>query len=165
MVFALPVRQGFFALASPALEFKEEDGQRTHQREIAGGDGVTHLTVILPLGVVAAVMLFDLDGPIATDQAEKFLRIGLLGPEAGHEIGRFVGGFDHAAFAQELSLAIDADELSGARQPQGGPIDLQDPEPALFEASMSLIDRLSLRGERRPRGAAWLWRARWVDCR
>lgn len=139
MVFALPVRQGFFARASPALEFKEEDGQRTHQRQIAGGDGVTHLTVILPLGVVPAVMLFGLDGPIATDQVEEFLRIGLLSPEAGRQIGRFVGGFDHAALAQELSLAIDPDELSGARQPHGRPVDLQDPESALFDASMSLI--------------------------
>jgi hypothetical protein len=118
MVLALPVRQGFFALAPPALEFKEEDGQRTHEREIAGGHGVTHLTVILPLGVVSAVMLFDLDGPIPSHQFEKFLRIDFLSPKAGHEIGRFVGGFDHAAFAQELSLAIDPDELSGASTTQ-----------------------------------------------
>jgi hypothetical protein len=66
--------------------------------------------------------------------------------------------------AQELSLAIDPDELSGARQPHGRPVDLQDPEPALFEASMSLVERLGLRGERRPRGAVWLWRARGADC-
>ena len=164
MVFALPVRQGLFALASLALEFKEEDGQRTHEREIASGDGMTHLAMIFPLGVVSAVMLFGLDGPIPSHQFEKFLRIDFLGPEAGHQIGGFLGGFDHAAFAQELSLAIDPDELSGARQPQGGPIDLQDPESARFDASMSLIQRLSLRGERRPRGVAWLWRARWVDC-
>jgi hypothetical protein len=109
-------------------------------------------------------MLLDLDGPIAPRQFEQFLRIGFLGPEAGHQIGRFLRGFDDAALAQELSLAIDPDELSGTRQPQGRPIDLQDPEPAFFDASMSLIDRLSLRGECRPRGAAWLWRARWVDC-
>jgi hypothetical protein len=36
MVLALPIRQGFFARASPALEFKEEDGQRTHQPKSGG---------------------------------------------------------------------------------------------------------------------------------
>ena len=164
MVFALLVRQGVFAFAFLALEFKEEDRSRTHERQIASDDGVRNLAVIFALGMISAVMLFGFNRPIPTDQLQELLRIGLVCPKARHEIGRFVSGFDHAAFAQGLSLAIYADDLSGAGQPHGRPIDLHDPEPALFDASMSLIERLSLRGERRLEAAVLLLRARWVDC-
>ena len=69
-------------------------------------------------------MRFELDGPIASHQCEQFLRIDFLAREAGHQRGGFRGGFDHAALAEELRLAIDAEELRGPRQPDGGPIDL-----------------------------------------
>ena len=69
-VFALPVRQGLFAFAFLALEFKKEDRNRTHERQIASGDGVTDLAVIFALGVISAVMLFSFNRPISTDQLQ-----------------------------------------------------------------------------------------------
>lgn len=148
-VFALPVGEGFFGIAFGELEFKKEDGQGTHQREVASGDGVTHQAVIFPLGMIAAVMLFNLNSPIAAHLFQQGLGIGLVGPKAGDQISGFVGVFDDLTLAQGLSLAVNTDHLSGAGQAQRRPIGGQNPKATGFNAAVALVDRLRLRGERR----------------
>ena len=71
VVFALPVGEGFFCVRFKPLLFIKEDGRRTHEGEIARADGVAHQAMIFPLGVVAAVMLFDFDGPVILRSRRK----------------------------------------------------------------------------------------------
>lgn len=164
MVSTQPVRQRSFCLGAAFLGFKEENGEGTHEGEIAGGNGVTHVAVVLALSVIASVMLLGFNGPIAADQSQEFVGIGLVSPKAGCQESGVIGCFEHATSTKKLGLAINPYELSGSGQAQGRSVDLHDPEETLLDSPMFLIDRLSLRGERRPASTAGPWRARWADC-
>jgi hypothetical protein len=65
-VSALPIRQGLTAAALVTLSFKEEDGQRSHQGEVACRGGMADLAMVLALGAVAAEVLFGFDGPASS---------------------------------------------------------------------------------------------------
>lgn len=122
------------------------------------------MAVIFALSVIAPIMLFDLNGPILADSLEQYLGRGFLGPETGNSVNGFVGRFDDTPFAEELHGAIDAENLRGSRQADRRSIDWNGPELALFDAAMSFIERLSLRGEYCPARAAGLWPERAVGC-
>lgn len=126
--------------------FVKEDDRRTHEGKVAGGVGVAHLTVIFSLGVVSPVMLFNFNAPVLSYALEQHFRRSFFGPETGHSINGFMCRFVDPAFAEELDSAIDAKDLRGSGQPNGGPINGHSPESALFNATMALIGRLSLRG-------------------
>lgn len=163
-VLALPIGQGLLAGAFGSLIFIKEDRGRTHQGQIARRIGMAHLAVIFPLGMIAPVMLFDFNPPVLSDSFEQELGRGFLGPEAGHPVKRLVGDFDDPAPAEDFDVAIDADNLRGSGQAQGGSIDGDRPEGALFQAPVSLTDRLSLRGKSCPAAVAGLWPTRAVGC-
>ena len=63
MVLALPVRQRALAGALAALTLVEEDRQRSHQRQIPCGGGLTDLAMVFALRVISPVMLLGLDPP------------------------------------------------------------------------------------------------------
>ena len=107
---------------------------------------MTDLAVIFSLGVVSSVMLFDLNAPILSDALEQHFRRSCFGPETGHSINGFLSRFVDPAFAEELDFAIEAEDLRGSGQPEGGPVNGHSPELALFNPAMALIERLSLRG-------------------
>ena len=69
-ILSLPVRQRCFGVALGPLVFIKKDGRRTHEREIARGDGVAHQAMIFPLGVVTAIVLFGFDGPVSPHQIQ-----------------------------------------------------------------------------------------------
>src|SRR5512139_3686400 len=73
VVLVLPVRQGALALAVPALTLIKEDGEGSHQGQIARGGGMTHLAMIFTLGVVPPVMLLGFDTPVATHPRQQNL--------------------------------------------------------------------------------------------
>jgi len=164
MVLALPIGQGSFAIAAASLSFVEEDRQRSHQREIPCGGGVAHLAVVFPLSVIAAVVLFGFDAPVASYQPQQSVRVGFLGVEASDPTASLAGGLDHLAAPQVVHLLVEAEDLRRSGQTEGGPIDRLAPELALFDPPMAFIGRLSLRGEDRPPGAVWLWRRPGVGC-
>ena len=120
VVFALPVGEGFFCVRFKPLLFIKEDGRRTHEGEIARADGVAHQAMIFPLGVVAAVMLFDFDGPVFAHQFQEPLRAGFVRPATGDAVNGLLRGFNDPAFAQVLNFALQAEDLGGASQAEGG---------------------------------------------
>lgn len=144
--------------------FVKEDRRRTHEGEVAGGGGVAHLAVIFSLGVVAPVMLFNFNPPILSYALEQQLGRSFFGPETGHSVNGFMSRFVDPAFAEELDYAIDAKDLRGSGQPDGRPVNGRSPEVALFNPTMALIGRLSLRGGYCPAVTAGLWPAHWAGC-
>lgn len=163
-VLGLPIRQRALARTGLPLPLVKKDRRRAHQRKIACSHRVPHLAVVLSLGVIAPVMLFDFNSPILPDPLEQNLGRSFFGPETGHSVNGLVGRFDDAAFAQEVHLATDAEDLRGSSQTGRGPIGRQSPKPALLDPAMALIDRLSLRGEGCPAATAGLWPTRAVGC-
>lgn len=155
MVLALPIRQGGLPVATASLPLIEEDGQRAHEREIAGGGAIAHLAMVLALSVIPPVMLFDFDPPVTSHQREQSLRIGLRRVDAAGPIAGVVGGLDHIPPPQMFHPLVDAEDLRRSCQTQGGPVYLLAPKLARFDPSMAFIARLGLRGENRPRGALW----------
>ena len=69
-ILSLPVWQRMFCVALEPLVFIKKDGRRTHERKIARGDGVTHQAMIFALGMVTAIVLFGLDGPVFPHQLQ-----------------------------------------------------------------------------------------------
>lgn len=126
--------------------FVKEDRCRTHKGEVAGRGGVAHLAVIFSLGVVSPVMLFNFNAPILSHALEQHFRRSFVGPETGHSINGFMSRFVDLAFAEELDFTIDAKDLRGSGQPDGRPVNGHSPESALFNPTVALIGRLSLRG-------------------
>ena len=123
MVVCLPVRQGGFAVGAGALLFVEKDRQRSHQRQVAGGGRMTDVAMVLALGVIAAVMLLDLDSPVATHQAQQGVGIGFLGVETAEAEAGFVGGLDDLSPAQVVDFLVQTEDLSSPSQAQRLPVD------------------------------------------
>ena len=164
MVLAEPIGEGFFTVAAVALPFVEEDGQRSHEREVARRRGVPYLAMILSLGVIAAIMLPGFDAPIASYEPQQSVGVGFLGAEAGDSAARFVGGLGDVPSPQMIHLLVEAEDLGRTGQTDRGSIDDLAPEFTFFDAPMAFIGGLSLRGEYRPARAVWLWRRPAVGC-
>ncbi len=64
-------------------------------------------------------MLAIFNAPVLAGYLEQPLGSGLLGRERRHVRDRVVGFFVDLAFAQLLSVALNATDLSDARQVQG----------------------------------------------
>jgi hypothetical protein len=111
MVLALPVRQGLLAVAAVALPFVEEDRERSHEGEVPRGRGMAHLAMILPLGVIAAIMLLDLDAPITADEAQESVRVGFHRVKAADSVARFPGGLGDLPPPQMIHLLMEAEDL------------------------------------------------------
>lgn len=147
MILLLPIRQRLFPFAAISLTFVEEDCDGSHEGEVPCAGRFAHLAMVLALGMIPAVMLFDFDRPVASHPIEQASGVGLLRVKAGDPIAGFVGGLDHLAPPQVLHLLIDAQDLRRSRQTESGSIDVLAPELAVLDPAMALIGRLSLRGE------------------
>ena len=164
MVVALPVGERAFAPGAPPLALIEKDRQRSHQGEIPCRGGMADLAMVFALGVIAPVMLFGFDAPVATHQAEQGVGIGFVEVETADAVTGFPGGLEDLTPPQVIDLLVEAKDLRGSGQTERRAIDGLAPEFTVFHAAMAFIQGLRLRGENRPRGAVWLWRARGVDC-
>lgn len=143
-----PVREGGLTPGAPVLGLVKENGQGTAQGQGAGGPGVAHQAVVFPQGMVPPVVLGVLNGPVTAGEVHQGLWAGLLGQQAGDPIGGFLGGFDHPAPAELLTFEVDAEDLPGPRQAQGGAIDRLAPQRALVDPPVGLVHRLDCRGEK-----------------
>lgn len=164
MVHALPIGQRMLAVAAVTLPFVEEDRQRSHEGEVSSRWGVAHLAMILPLGVIAAIMLLDLDAPITADEAQESVGVGFLGVKAADSVARFPGGLGDLPPPQMIHLLMEAEDLGCPGQTDRGSLNDLAPELAFLDPPVAFIDRLSLRGEYRPPKAVGPWRRPGVDC-
>lgn len=162
VVIRLKIGERFFAALGFALLLEEEDRQGTEQAQIARGRGVPNRAVVLALGAITPMMLAIFNAPVLAGYLEQPLGSGFLGRERRHGTDRLVGFFVDLAFAQVLSMAMDAADLSDARQAQGGGIGRRAPELAQFNSPVPLIQRAGLRGEGRRAAVARLWPAPWA---
>lgn len=141
-----PVREGGLTPGAAALGLVEENGQGTAQGQGAGGPSITHQAVVFPQGMVPPVVLGVLNGPVAAGEVHQGLWAGLLRQQAGDPIGGFLGGLDHPAPAEVLTFEVDAKDLPGPRQTQGGAIDRLAPQRALVDPPVGLVHGLDCRG-------------------
>jgi len=127
--------------------------------------GFAHRAAVFVLGAVASVMLAIFDAPVIAYQLLQLVWPGFLGPKAGKGERHFMGLFDHLSLPHRLDIALDAGQLSRSGQTEGRGGDRSAPELARFNASVALVDRDGLRGERRRAAVARLWpapRAGWL---
>lgn len=103
--------------------------------------------MVLALGVIAPIVLSDFDPPVAAHEPQQILWVGFFRGEAGDAVMGFVGGFDDLPPAQGVGVLVEAEDLSGLGQAEGGPVDGLTPDLALGDPPMVFIRRLSLRGE------------------
>jgi len=109
-------------------------------------------------------MLAVFDLPFVPNQFQQSLGPGFLGPKTGHFISDFFGVFDDLAAAERIDLALEADQLCGASQPQSLRLDGANPERPVFNATVVLVEGLSRRGEKNPSRVVGPWPKRAVDC-
>lgn len=114
--------------------------------------------MILSLGMVAPVMLLDFDAPIAADELQQSVWIGLLGLKATDAVARFLGGLGNPPSPQMIHRLVEAEDLGRSGQTDRGAIDDLAPELTFLDSSVAFIGGVSLRGEYRRVRAVWLWR-------
>ena len=158
----LKIGERCFAALGIALLLEEEDRQGTEQAEVARGWGVPHRAVVFPLGAIPPMVLAIFNAPVLAGDLEQPLGSGLLGRERCHGKDRLVGFFVELGFAQVLSVAMNATDLSDARQTQGGGIGGRAPQLAPFNSPVTFIQRAGLRGEVCRAAVARLWPAPWA---
>lgn len=102
-----------------------------------------------------------LDAPMAAVEAEETTRIGFFGGQAGDSKDCFVRGFvgfNAGYLTVDAKDLADVGEIDVVIQFRAGP-NLSD-----LKATMSLIDGLVLRGEKRPGSGPRYLLSRWADC-
>jgi len=80
---------------------------------------LAHLTVILALRAITAVVLSVLDAPVGSSDAEQALGPGFVAPQTGDRVVALGGVFDDLPPAQFLTMAIHPHDLGDARQAEG----------------------------------------------
>ena len=158
----LKIGERFLAALGFALLLEEEDRQGTEQAQIARGWGVPNGAVVLALGAIPPMMLAIFNAPVLAGYLEQLLGSGLRGRQRRHGTDRLVGFFVDLAFAQVLRMAMNAADLSDARQAQGCGIGGCAPQFAQFNSPVTFIQRAGLRGEGRRAAVARLWPAPWA---
>jgi len=187
-----PADHGGLAVAGPAQEVGEmivlrpalgafalhaqEDREATQRRVTGRRVGVTHRTVVFPVGAVAAVVLAVFDrGPVFAHGGEELGRRGRGGRTTGQAEDDGDRRLDRGALPD---VALDAEQLRSAGEVRGERLGRSYPDPAPFAAAVIFVvrfgvgrrgGRVSRRGKNRPavagrrvfRGwAGCLWRGR-----
>ena len=106
-----------------------------------------HQTGIFAEGRVPGTVVAVLDDPMATVESQQPLGVGLFRGQRGHAIGHFDGFF---AGLDLISLAGDAENLSDLGVVDQTSKGLQDLNPALLDAAMSLLVVFAEVGRRVP---------------
>ena len=101
--------------------------------------GVSDGATVLILSAIPAMVLAIFNAPVFAGELQQPVGSGLLGRERGDGKDHLVGFFEHLTFAQVLSMAMDATDLSDARQTQGRRIGGRAPELAQFDAPVGFI--------------------------
>jgi hypothetical protein len=141
------VGQRFFRALVLGLPLEQENGQRPEQGKVARRSGLTHWAAIFVLGAVPAVVLSVFDAPMFAGHFQQPLRASLLRPIHGHGKTGVIGFFDHLALAHDLSVTMNAHDLSHTGQPHRLGVGSGAPQLADFNASVVLVHRRGLRSK------------------
>jgi len=151
-------------VATPALKLVEEDGQRSHQGQIARGGGLADLAMVFALRVVPPVMLPGFDAPLVAPQRQHRVRGGWFRGQTEHAITGLAGGLAPLPPPPIVPRLVEAEDLHRPRQAERRPLHRLTPELAVFDPTVAFIGGVRLRGEKRPPGVVGLWRGRGVGC-
>jgi len=134
-------------IAFGAFSFVKKYGCRAHERKDSSAIGVFNLAVIFALSVVSAEVLLGLDRPVASNYPQKCFLASFLRGYWSSRITIILAFLVDIACAQVLNAGVQAKDLSGSSQTDGGAVDLQTPEFTLGYASVFFVRRAGLRGE------------------
>jgi hypothetical protein len=142
-----------------AGEAEGADGEVPAGGERAGSVACAGLGAVLVVGDVADVVDAVLDGPVAADEPVELCGVGLVGGEAGEEVGRL--GRDQPVM-QVAAFAVDADDLRGVVEQTVGCG--RGRRGAVVDATVASAGGFVFRGKRTLRGGPGRWLGRSVGC-
>ena len=147
------------AVGPPAKQAVGETAQRGAD---VGGDGVGDAAAVLMEVGIAGVMDTRLDAPVPATERQQVGGRGVAGVAAAHQMDE---ALLLVAVAEIEPVAMDGDELSGEREPEGLGGDAAALDLTGLDAAAAFLDRACLRGKRPPVAAGGSrGPATWAGC-